>query len=451
MQQNQFSRRRFLQIAGIGATSAFVLAACPAAAPAPGGEGEGDAAAAEQTVVTLGLTWGADFQPRQAEFDTAFMERNPDIELDTTYNTWADHNNVVPTWAAADTLPNVIYVHGSRAFPWAFEGITTSLQGYIDADEEFDVGGIWEEALRLYSFQGDQQGIPYDHGPLILGYNKDIFDAAGYPYPDETWNMDDLRAAAEALTITDCDDVTQYGWAGELPSPNNGDNVNMFGGWGAEGLDETESTAHWDTDEAKAALEYWTAYVNDGLAPTAAELESAADQGPWIAGRVAMSIVPSWETPNLASFAGFAWDVAAWPEGPVQRQCGSFGSGFSSTKNSTAPDEDWRFLREYLSTEGMEFMLGSSGRGSPARKAAYQSWMDSEDAPDNAGAYLEALENYALTGRPYQTLAAAEYLDTCRRQTNLLRNGDTDVDSAVAEIMADVPPILQEAADRLNT
>ena len=51
MQQNQFSRRRFLQIAGIGATSAFVLTACPAAAPAPGGQAEGVEAPSQEVLV----------------------------------------------------------------------------------------------------------------------------------------------------------------------------------------------------------------------------------------------------------------------------------------------------------------------------------------------------------------------------------------------------------------
>lgn len=450
MTNQSLSRRRFLQFTGLTTTGAL-LAACavPGGAPAASDDAAAGAPATATSAVSLGLTWGADFQPRQAEFNEQFIADHPDMELDVTYNTWGDHNNIVPTWAAADTLPDIIYVHGSRAFPWAFEGITVSLQSYIDADEEFNIAGIWEEALRLYNFRGEQHGIPYDHGPLILGYNKDIFDAADHPYPDDTWTMDDLRAAAEALTIDG--DIKQFGWAGELPNPNNGSNVNTFGGWAANPLNEDETAANWDTDGARAALEFWTAMITDGLAPTQAELENAADQGPWIAGRVAMSVVPSWETPGLAQFAPFVWDVAAWPSGPAQRQCGSFGSGFSITKNSQNPDGDWAFLREYLSKTGMEFMWGTSGRGSPARKDAYQSWMDSEDAPDNAIAYLEALDSYALTGRPYQTLAAAEYLDICRRETNLLRNGETDVDSAINAIMEEVPAVLQEAAERVNS
>ena len=447
MKLRQLSRRRFLQFSA-GAVGFTALAAC-APAGAPAGSDGGAAPASEPTTVSLGLTWDASFQPRQAEFNEMFMERHPEYELDATYNTWADHNNVVPTWGAADTLPNVIYVHGSRAFPWAFEGITTSLQSYIDSDEEFDVDGIWAEALRLYNFQGDQHGIPYDHGPLIIGYNKDIFDAAGHEYPQDSWTMEDLRAAAEALTVED-EDNRQWGWSGELPDLGNGGNVNTLGGWGTTTLNDDETAIEFDNEAGRAALQFWTSLITDGLAPTQAETINVADQGPWIAGKVAMAVVPSWETPGLAQFATFNWDVAGWPTGPETRACGSFGSGFSSTKNSTAPDADWAFLREYLSKEGMEFVWGSSGRGSPARKDAYQSWMESEDAPDNAIAYLEALDNYAITGRPYATLAAAEYNDIVSRQTNLLRNGEIDVEAAIAAIAEETPPVLQEAAQRVQ-
>ena len=61
--------------------------------------------------------------------------------------------------------------------------------------------------------------------------------------------------------------------------------------------------------------------------------------------------------------------------------------------------------------------------------------MDSEDAPDNAVAYLNALKTYAVTGGPFQTLAAPEVLDVIGRQAELMRLGEASVDEAIASIM----------------
>ena len=151
MEQSALSRRQFLRLSATAVGMLAVTACVPAqqggAAPAAS-DGAAAAPAGEKVTVTNGLTWEAAFQNTQAGFDKAFMERHPDITIENVYNTWSDHNTVVPTWAAAGTLPDMIYVHGSRAFPWAFEGITVNIQDKIDADNAFNVKGIWEEALQ---------------------------------------------------------------------------------------------------------------------------------------------------------------------------------------------------------------------------------------------------------------------------------------------------------------
>ena len=95
-------------------------------------------------------------------------------------------------------------------------------------------------------------------------------------------------------------------------------------------------------------------------------------------------------------------------------------------------------------------MWGSSGRGSPARAEAYQSWLDSEPASDSAHYFLHALENYAVTGRPYQTLAAPQLLDITGRYQTLLRSGEIDVDSAITSIVEEANVVFAEAAARMT-
>lgn len=448
MQVQGMSRRKFLQLSATFAGAA-ALAACVAPGAAPGGGG-GAAPAAERLTLSFGHHWEAAFQPVQAEFDRNYMENHPDINITVTNNTWGDHNQIVPTWAAAGTLPDVIYVHGRYSFPWNYEGIVISVQDHIDNDPEFNIEGIWDEALRLYRFNGNQHSIPYDHGPVILGYNKDIFDAAGYDYPTADWTMDDFREAAIALTDYSDANNPQWGYAGSLPNFGNTANGPMLYGWGVEPFNDDETAIQLDSDEARAAVQFWVDIIHtDKAAPTPAESQ-AFEQGAWISGRVAMNNVASWSTPTLANFAPFSWDVAPWPQGPVTRGTGSFGSGFGVTRDSNHVAESWNYLREYLSKEGMETMWGVTGRGSPARKDAYDSWMNSPVAPEHASNFLEALETYAKTDRPYQTLAGGEILDILNRQTTLLQNGEATVDAAISAIVSEGTPVLEAAAARLR-
>ncbi|MFZ4850049.1 MAG: twin-arginine translocation signal domain-containing protein [Caldilinea sp.] len=59
MEANQLSRRRFLQLAGTGAASLALLAACQAPVAAPSG---GEAPAAEGVTLTFGHHWEAAFR-----------------------------------------------------------------------------------------------------------------------------------------------------------------------------------------------------------------------------------------------------------------------------------------------------------------------------------------------------------------------------------------------------
>jgi len=158
----------------------------------------------------------------------------------------------------------------------------------------------------------------------------------------------------------------------------------------------------------------------------------------------------SWGTPTLIQNAKFKWDVAPWPKGPKAQITGSFGSGYGITRDSKHADVAWSYLHDYLSKDGMEFMWGKSGRGSPARKEAYDSWLTSAGAPEHAKYYKDALENYAVTGHPYQTLAGGEILDIFNRNTDLIQTGDMKVEDAIAAMIKDGTPVLQDAAKKLK-
>jgi multiple sugar transport system substrate-binding protein len=442
MSKSHLSRRDFLKAAAAAGGSTVLLGAAPAITRMVAG-------AQDQVELSIGHHWEAAFQEVQTEWDAAFLERHPDIILNNIYNTWQGHNDIVPTWAAAGTLPDIVYVHGSRTSPWTSEGILGSVQSYVDEDAEFNVEGIWEESLRLYRVDGELRAIPYDHGPLILGYNKDIFDAAGMDYPGEDWTMEDMVEAATALTDAS---AQQWGFGGSLPNLNNGGMGATLRPWGAKLLNEDETELLLDNDEARAALNFWTGLIIDQhIAPTFAEAGAFGDPlgtGNIVfrSGRAAMELIASWDTPSLEAQSPFEWDVAPWPEGPAGRGTGSFGSGFGTTATSQHPDEAWTYLSEYLSVEGMIFMWGSTGRGSPARADAYQSWLDSGFAPAGAQYFLDALENYASTDEPFQTTAAPQIGDLMVREMTVVRNGEKSVDDAIATIMEEGQAFLDEAA-----
>ena len=436
MSTKQLSRRAFLKLAAASSTGAVVGYLGPLS----------NIASAQDTVeLTFGRHWEAAFRPRQAEYDEGFMERHPDIDINITYNTWADHITVVPAWAAAGTLPDIIYVHGSRATPWASEGIIIDIHDIVVNDEEFNVEGMWEESVRLYRINGRLHALPYDHGPVILGYNKDLFDAAGMDYPSEDWTMEDMAAAASELTDVD---AGIWGWDGYLDLGNAGGGF-FLGAWGGATMNEDESAMTVDTPEVREALNHWynlTHEENAGASGT--EIEAFPNSDPFRAGVAAMGHIATWSTPSMRALANFEWDVAPTPMGADgTRSTGAFGSGYGITPTSDKPDVAWRYLREYLSLEGMIFMWSLSGRGSPARPEGLEVWLNSDPAPPSGRYFLDAMADYAVTGPPFQSLAAAQVSNILDREADLLRLGETSVDDAIAAITKEGNAALDAVAE----
>ncbi len=472
MERLVIRRSTFLRLAGLAGISALV-AACGQPAPASptstsstqgagqaGSTGQptpttatqasstakptvaANASASGQTVeITVAHAWEAAFLPTQEAFDKQFMEKHPNIKVKIINNTWAQHNQVVPTWASSHTLPDLIYVHGSRIQPWAALGMMVPLDPYLQQDKEFNLDDFFKIALELYIRKGKYYAIPYDNGPIILAYNADLLQAAGIKPPDENTTMDDLRAMAKQLTKPG----EQWGLDRLLTGSNEG-LIARIGPWGGQVMNDDETQLLLNTEEAATALQWWADILQkDKAAPSPSESQ-AIQGGPWLAGKVAFYPSATWDTPTFHANAKFNWDVAPWPKGPKGQKTGAFGSGYGITTDSKHPDQSWTYLSEYLSKDGMEFMWGKSGRGSPARKSAYPSYLSSPIAPKHAKYFEDAENNYAEEGHPYKNLNAAQILDIFNREIDKVLRGTQTAKQALQNIQAQAGPLVAEGA-----
>jgi len=433
--RKQFSRRDFLKAAAAGG-GALALGAVPAF-----GRGRFGALAQDQVTLTFAVHWELAFQPTQEAFDAQYTEKHPNITIEKIYNTWADHNAIVLTWAAAGTLPDFLYVHGSRTFPWAKQDILMSLDDYIAADKEFDIEGVFPEALRLYKIDGVQYAIPYDHGPILLGYNKDAFDAAGMEYPTEEWTIEDFATAAKALSVPG----QQWGGGPDVGFGNEAYPA-YLGIFGGATFNDAEDALLLDTDGSRAALNFWFDLMHkDHALSEAAEMSSFSGDAR-LSGQFAMFRIATWDIPTFHDLAAFKYDVAPWPTGPEGRHTGSFGSGFAGTATTTHPDEVWQYLSEYLSKDGMEFMWAKSGRGSPARDAAYQAFLDAPIVPEHTKYFQDAMKEYAVTGHPYQSVTGPQVFDVITQNATLLATGEIDVETFIKNVNEQSAPIFAQQA-----
>ena len=445
MQQNQFSRRRFLQIAGIGATSAFVLTACPAAAPAPGGQAEGGEAPSQE-VLELRVThsWDSSFWPRQVEFDEKFSDEHPDINVTPENIIWAEYVPKLTTLAAANELPDCMYCQFAWSQRFIMDEAVVSLESFLEADADFWVEDDFNpESLKSYTWNNQLYFIPYDEGPTgLMFYNKDIFDAAGVEYPKADWTFEDMLETAKQLTGGEGEDKV-WGYDG-LPSMGGDLNMSFVGPWdGMWWVDPCELESVLDSEEAISALEWWVSLrLEHKVTPTPAE-QATLPGNAFAFGRQAMMKGATWNIPWIHDSLQANWDIQHYPNGPATRSCGSMGSGYGITRNAQSSDASWEYLRNYLSTDGQIFMWASTGRGSPSRWSAWPAWLESPLAPESGYVAKEELEQYAqhnVLDSPF----GREITDVSQPIWDLAMLGEMPVRDAVMQIQEACTPVMQK-------
>ncbi len=394
--------------------------------------------------ISVAHAWDATFLERQVQFDRQFMARHPNITVKSENTPWGDFLQKYLAQIAGGSAPDLMYVHFSWAQQLISQGSVRELDTYISQASELKLDDFTKPSLVSYRREGKLYGIPYDEGPGILYYNKDIFDKAGVSYPDNSWTLDTLKETA--LKLTSGSGPNKIYGLGGLPSAGDALMAPAYlFPFGARYVNEPEETECLLTSpEAVQAMEWWNEFREKGAVPSPADLETLS-WPPFQHGRIAMVLEGTWATPPIQQNAKFPWDVAPWPKGPQAHSTYSAGSSYMMPSTSKNQDAAWIYLNEYLSSSGQIFMWASTGRGSPSRTSAWDAYLTSKFAPANAEVALEALNNYAshdILDQP----SAAKVTQKAGAIWDLVVNNQLSVADALNQVCAEIEPILKENA-----
>jgi multiple sugar transport system substrate-binding protein len=449
--ERNVSRREILEIGARLGLSMTVLGAILAEADLSSVEAAGTGSGWPKTnvpepkspvTISVAHAWEASFWPRQVAFDRAFMKRHPNIKIKAENTPWGSFLTKYLTQAAGGSLPDLLYSHFSWIQNFIKLGTVIPLDPYIAKTPDFSLGDFTKPSLYAYRKNGQLYAIPYDTGPIILYYNKDIFDKARMPYPAADWTLEHLKQAAKALTHGSGPSKV-FGYGG-IPGPGADLGPIYLYPFGAKFVNEPqETTCLLDQPPAVAAMEWWYDFQKRGLVPSPAQVSAMPGGDAFLFGKVAMSANGSWYTPTLNQNARFKWDVQFWPRGPKAHTTSAEGSGYVITSSSNNKDAAWIYLNEYISTAGQIFMWASTGRGSPARNSAWPAYLHSQYAPKHAAVVLESLNTFA---RPDVMISpvAPKAVTAATAVWQLVIAGKMAVPQALKQICSTIDPILAQ-------
>ncbi|NPV07476.1 MAG: sugar ABC transporter substrate-binding protein [Anaerolineae bacterium] len=377
-----------LMTACSGTTSTVSTTGTAAETPAAG-----EPAAAAEAIALRLMAWeGGIGNTKEINEITlpAFMDHNPTIKVKFEAPPWDEYWTKFQTLAASGDLPDVY--SESIAYGWdhANQGIALNLQPFIDATLNTDdyYMEMHLNGLRYPSMlHGDLYAFPVRWVGALLFYNKDIFDAVGAAYPDDTWTYDDMLNAAQTLTKVEGGKTVQWGMD-PLVTDMLLDPMIKANGGSVVSDDYRRCTI---TEPVAIESIQWSVDTiqTHKVAPSPATKKGFA-QGTFASQVVAMAVSGSWDCDTWRE-ADFAWDVTYIPKGKVSRKMGDGPDSLGIYKASTNKEAAWKLV-EYWVSEENQMRMGELPLGCVPflRKAAESpAFLDRPGSPSGLRALLD--------------------------------------------------------------
>jgi len=320
-------------------------------------------------------------------------EAHPGIKVRFEHTPYGGYDSKMLTRVAGGAAPDVMATEVNHFVTFASKNVLENLNPYIAADSEFDKKDFFPQILDRFTLNKKIYAIPRDVAPFAcVFYNKDLFDKAGVPYPDDDWDWNDLLDKAQALTKQDENGRTIqygfYGWAWQ----------NFVYGNGGKLVDNVKNPTKVMLDDPLTieGLQFYSDLVNKyRVMPTPVAL---ANLGMGVdlmfsSGRLAMFMSGIWETPTLRTYK-FEWDVAMFPKNPKGiRRFGTGGSGYAVLKSSKHKKEAWEVVKALTGPAG-QIELAHKGLAQPARRSVAESehWATHPGLPHNKAMLNKAVK-----------------------------------------------------------
>lgn len=366
---------------------------------------------------------------------------HPNIEIALEFAPYEETVTRTLVGATAGDLPDLIMASTDHTPSLVTSGVLADLNPYIEADGDVNPEEFAKGVAQGFNMWGRWWGFPYDVSTWGIYYNKDMFDAAGVAYPpafgEPPWTWEQFLAAATALTKPNGE---QWGvWWGGDPW-NQYLASNFIYGTGGRNFDDDLRRSIIHSEEAAAGLQFMVDLIHrHQVAPTPAET-AGGDINYFESGLCAMMLDGQWALGRTTRAVEFPFDVSYFPLAQEKRVV-TGGSGFAMSATTAYPEEAWQWLKAFTSPEVLAAMIGSTGRGIPARLSATQSYIDAAATP-NAAIFVEQLD-YSFNDR--SVLGFPEFLDSFARNLEPIYNtGEGSILDALAQVEAEANQVLDE-------
>lgn len=464
------SRRDFLKLSTISATGAAMAACVAPAAPQTAAPGQQPAAETAQVTYLIRTDIGAAMLEWNDKAVAEFSELRPDIKVEMVGVPWGDYNAKLLAMFAAGTPPEISANYAAGFATFYSNGAITPLDDFVAAGG-VDLSIIEQAALDSVTREGKLWAMPLAHMPVLVFYNKGMFDEAGLAVPptdanDTSWTTDKMLEVATAMSH-DVTDPTAAAW-GMVFGP--GQLGAYCWRWGIDPLNDQggpELTEAYQTGKVTEAFydrpemaEYFQWLIDltykHGVAPRPSDTDAITQTVGWpmMSGRLGMYVDGAWQFTNFVSVRPeWEWGVAPLPYGPANLNTPPlFNDSWMLSSGARYPEAGFDFLK-YLALENGSKLYAELTGFFPANKQNYGVFFDSVLSIPSIAMSREGLEEVFNTSfalgypTPGKTLDGYPEWNTAFNQTTApIWSGETPVAEGLVALQAQMDTIIATKA-----
>ena len=365
-------------------------------------------AAPRTTILRIANWGGAGDDDKLAQLNqqiyAEFEKENPGVEL-RVENVPDEYVSKMILSFVAHAEPDIMMLDASSAAVFINNGVLTDLTPFVDAERtggrpapnlasvgalgvaregssgggRFSLDDYFPNAVNVARRGRALYAIPQDFTPMVVYYNKRMFDRAGIPYPKPGWNFEQFLETARKLTIAGDnpgDPPKQSGFVFSNWMPgwvmwlwNNGGDVLSPDGRHAEGV--------FDSPQNVQTIQFLSDLVNKYRVAPSLSAAAALGVDPFANGQAAMTVSGHWSMVGYASAPKdangkpkIAWDdlgVVELPHNTPQPHTVEYESGYAIGKNCRQKQLAWKFIK-YMTSYRVQILYNQSGIAVDGRK-----------------------------------------------------------------------------------
>lgn len=357
-------------------TTAAAAADTTAAAAAPTGD--------KVTLTYFTFSAAPDHLKDLSAITEAFTAENPNIAIDVKTASYADYFTALQTQVAGKNAPDTFELNYENFVTYARSGALLDL-----TDKGIDPARYYPLALKGFTDNGKQYGLPATFSDVVLLYNKTLFDKAGLKYPTAEWTWKDEQAAASKLTDL------KAGTYGHFQPVSFFEFYKALAQSGGSFFG-TDGKATFNSPEGVEAATWLTSKPGKTM-PTLADIAGTPDFDTALfkSGKLAMWHNGIWQFSGLKD-SGVDFDVVVEP-GNKAKANAVFMNAAVASADTKHPAEAAKWIAFLTgSTKTVETRLASSWELPAVNdKAAFSTYLTIAP-PANRQAVFDALDNVAL-------------------------------------------------------